>query len=457
MNAGEGQGPLGQVGGDDLLAVRPQVERLDPAAGPEVERPAHAAPRRPLGDGRRGRPDAEDVVGRQGLAAGDLGLVGDDPPVVLVVAVGTQVARRPGLATRHLDQPEGGRSRSGQRRQGAVEVGGGDGHTEGEARGPGPLPGRGRNGWRDPRGGAARGAARRRPPGRWPRGPRPRCSRRAARSLRRAATSAVSTRGGGGTGHTVCREPAPPCPASTPEERSVLAGAALLCVETGGRVRPGSAPRRPPCGPGRARLSSSAPVTTGLLLRSRAELVVVEGLLVEVVVVATDREVARPGDGHRGHDDDQRDGGDAVAEERVRAVAQGEHDDGRGDEHRDEVHDLDQRVDGRAGGVLEGVADRVADDRGLVGGGALAAVVAVLDDLLRVVPRAAAVREEHGHEAPGADGAGEEAGQGADAETEADDDRRRGRRGDPASRARGASRGCRCRRRGRTRASRCSP
>ena len=41
---------------------------------------------------------------------------------------------------------------------------------------------------------------------------------------------------------------------------------------------------------------------------------------------------------------------------------------GRRDEHRDQVHDLEQRVDRRAGGVLERVADGVTDDRGLVRG-----------------------------------------------------------------------------------------
>ena len=42
------------------------------------------------------------------------------------------------------------------------------------------------------------------------------------------------------------------------------------------------------------------------------------------------------------------------------------------------------------GGVLVGVADGVAGDRGRVRLGALAAVLAVLDQLLGVVPRAAA-------------------------------------------------------------------
>src|SRR5690606_3804633 len=64
----------------------------------------------------------------------------------------------------------------------------------------------------------------------------------------------------------------------------------------------------------------------------------------------------------------------------------------RNDQQRDDVDDLDQRVDRRARGVLVRVADGVAGDRGLVGLGALAAEVAVLDVLLRVVPGAAAGR-----------------------------------------------------------------
>jgi hypothetical protein len=107
-------------------------------------------------------------------------------------------------------------------------------------------------------------------------------------------------------------------------------------------------------------------------------------------------------------------------------AADGQADDRRGDEHRDEVHDLEQRVDGRAGGVLERVTDGVTDDGGRVGRGALAAVSAVFDDLLGVVPRPTGVGEEDGHEAAGGDGAREEAREGADAHAEPDDDRREG-------------------------------
>ena len=80
-------------------------------------------------------------------------------------------------------------------------------------------------------------------------------------------------------------------------------------------------------------------------------------------------------------------------------------DDRRQDQQRHQVHHLDQRVERRAGGVLERVADGVADDRGLVGLGALAALVAVLDVLLGVVPRATGVGQVVGHQLAGEDDA----------------------------------------------------
>ena len=62
----------------------------------------------------------------------------------------------------------------------------------------------------------------------------------------------------------------------------------------------------------------------------------------------------------------------------------------REQQERDDIGDLDHRIDRRTGGVLVGIADRVARDRGGVGLLALAAEGAVLDQLLRVVPGAAA-------------------------------------------------------------------
>ena len=54
-----------------------------------------------------------------------------------------------------------------------------------------------------------------------------------------------------------------------------------------------------------------------------------------------------------------------------------------------------------AGSVLERVADGVADDRRLVGLGAFAAVRAGLDVFLGVIPGAAAVVENGGHQDAG--------------------------------------------------------
>src|SRR3954447_4042809 len=67
-------------------------------------------------------------------------------------------------------------------------------------------------------------------------------------------------------------------------------------------------------------------------------------------------------------------------------------------QQRDDVRHLDHRVDRRAGRVLVGVTNRVARDGRGVGLGALAAELAVLDQLLRVVPRAAARRHRDGGE-----------------------------------------------------------
>ena len=100
----------------------------------------------------------------------------------------------------------------------------------------------------------------------------------------------------------------------------------------------------------------------------------------------------------------------------------------RDDQQRDDVDDLDHRVEGRAGGVLVRVADRVAGDGRLVGVAALAAVLAVFDELLGVVPRAAARGHGDRHEDAGDDRAHEHAAEhqvALLAEHEADDDRRR--------------------------------
>src|SRR3954451_8815981 len=64
----------------------------------------------------------------------------------------------------------------------------------------------------------------------------------------------------------------------------------------------------------------------------------------------------------------------------------------------DDVGDLDHRVDGRAGGVLVGIAARVAGHRGFMRFRAFAAVIAVLDILLGIVPGAAARGHRDGDE-----------------------------------------------------------
>ena len=82
------------------------------------------------------------------------------------------------------------------------------------------------------------------------------------------------------------------------------------------------------------------------------------------------------------------------------------------------------------GRVLVGIADRVAGDRGGVGVGALAAVEAVLDQLLRVVPGAAARGHRDREEEAGDDRADEQAAEhprvdDADDDREGDRDQRR--------------------------------
>ena len=134
--------------------------------------------RGPLGDGHRGRPDAEDVVRGQGATAGDLGLVRDDPPVVGLVAVGAQVAERSRVTGAELDETQRPGPDRGQAGQGAVEVGRGDGHTEREAtRQDGDRVARPR-GWPGRRPVAAPGGAPRPRPARGRRGLRRPCSRR---------------------------------------------------------------------------------------------------------------------------------------------------------------------------------------------------------------------------------------------------------------------------------------
>src|SRR3546814_5599519 len=69
---------------------------------------------------------------------------------------------------------------------------------------------------------------------------------------------------------------------------------------------------------------------------------------------------------------------------------------------------LDHRVDGRSRGVLVRIAYGVAGHRGLMGFAALAAVVAVFDIFLGVIPRAAARGHRDRDEQPADDHAKQE-------------------------------------------------
>src|SRR5689334_12809262 len=88
----------------------------------------------------------------------------------------------------------------------------------------------------------------------------------------------------------------------------------------------------------------------------------------------------------------------------------------RDDQDRDDVRDLDHRVDRRAGRVLVGIADRVTGHRGFVRRRAFAPVGAVLDQLLRVVPGAAAGGHADRGEEAYDDDADQEAAERVDAE-----------------------------------------
>ena len=99
----------------------------------------------------------------------------------------------------------------------------------------------------------------------------------------------------------------------------------------------------------------------------------------------------------------------------------------RNDQQRHDVDDLDQRVDGRTGGVFVRVANGVAGHGCFVGFRALAAVVAVLDVFLGVIPGTAAGAHGNGHEQTGDDGAHQQAAQGRRPEDQADHNGRNNR------------------------------
>src|SRR5690606_1746061 len=106
------------------------------------------------------------------------------------------------------------------------------------------------------------------------------------------------------------------------------------------------------------------------------------------------------------HDDFDRVASPAQPTDLQQPAAQACDDAGEDEGHR--VDYLDERVDGGAGGVLVRVTHGVADHGCSVGLGTLAAVVAVLDVLLGVVPGAAAVGHRQRHHQAGRDHADEQ-------------------------------------------------
>ena len=109
VEPGQPERALVDVGGHDVTRVLGQVERLDAAAGAEVERapdrPAHGE----LGEGGRGRADPEHVVGldpgRGAVQPG--GEVAEHPEVAVVVGVRAAVDQRDHLVAARVQQPVG--------------------------------------------------------------------------------------------------------------------------------------------------------------------------------------------------------------------------------------------------------------------------------------------------------------------------------------------------------------
>ena len=92
-----------------------------------------------------------------------------------------------------------------------------------------------------------------------------------------------------------------------------------------------------------------------------------------------------------------------------------------------DVDDLDQRVDRRTGGILVRIADGVARDSRLVRIRALAAAIAVLDILLRVVPGAATGGHRDGDKQARDDCAEQEAAERLGTEQQTHDERHQDR------------------------------
>src|SRR5512140_689779 len=76
----------------------------------------------------------------------------------------------------------------------------------------------------------------------------------------------------------------------------------------------------------------------------------------------------------------------------------------RNNQQRNNVDDFNHRVDSGTCGILVRIADRIAGNGSLMGVAALAAMVAVFDKLLGVIPGAAAGGHGNGDKDPGNDG-----------------------------------------------------
>src|SRR5687767_12207764 len=94
----------------------------------------------------------------------------------------------------------------------------------------------------------------------------------------------------------------------------------------------------------------------------------------------------------------------------------------RPEDDGDDRHQLQEDVEAGARGVLEGIAHRVPDHRRAVRLGVLAAVIALLDELLGVVPRAAGVGHHQREQRARDDGSDEKAAERLGAEDHAHHD-----------------------------------
>ena len=140
IEGGDGEGPRGQVGSNDVIDMLGQMQCLDAAAGAQVERRSDRSTDGPGAQRQRGPADPQHVIRGERVAGRDLGQVGDHQPVVTVVGIGPQViGRPPGIAVRG-DEPQLLGAGSSQGWEGPIEVGvrldGAEGEQPDECREP---------------------------------------------------------------------------------------------------------------------------------------------------------------------------------------------------------------------------------------------------------------------------------------------------------------------------------